>query len=188
MDNSKDYSEKSDIELVNLSLEDQENFIYLVDRYKGKLLSYIRRLTNIDPEECEDILQEVFIKIYLNLNDFDSDLKFSSWVYRIAHNEVISQYRKIKARPQGHKVSIDDSEVKELADEMEIDKKIDNKILREEIEKALVKIDVKYREVLVLKYFEEKNYQEISDIIKKPIGTVATYMRRGKKELKIKLK
>ena len=187
MENTLNYNEKSDIELVNLSLENQENFIYLVNRYKEKLLRYIRRLTNIDPEECEDILQEVFIKVYLNLNDFDKELKFSSWIYRITHNEVISHFRKTKVRPQGHKVAIDDDEVKFLADEINITKEIDTNILREQIETALVKLDLKYREVLTLKYFEEKNYKEISDIIKKPMGTVATYIKRGKEELRDQL-
>ncbi len=188
MENTLNYNEKSDIELVNLSLENQENFIYLVNRYREKLLRYIRRLTNVDPEECEDILQEVFIKVYLNLNDFDKDLKFSSWIYRITHNEVISHFRKIKVRPQGHKVAIDDDEVKVLADEIKVEKDIDIGLMREQIEKALIKIDVKYREVLVLKYFEERNYQEISDIIKRPIGTVATFIKKGKESLRDQLK
>ena len=105
----------SDAELVKLSLANQNDFLYLVDRYKGKLMNYIRRLTNINDDDAEDILQEVFIKVYLNLNDFNADLKFSSWIYRITHNQVISNHRRLKARPEGYAVNIDDQAALGLA-------------------------------------------------------------------------
>ena len=88
--------EKTDAELVELALENQAYFSDIVYRYQTKLTYYIRRLSNFPDEEIEDILQDVFIKVYKNLNDFDQSLKFSSWIYRITHNEVISKYRKIK--------------------------------------------------------------------------------------------
>lgn len=183
-----DYSGLTDTELVKLSLENQENFVYLVDRYKGKLSSYIKRLTNANNEDAEDILQEVFIKVYLNLNGFNKDLKFSSWVYRITHNQVISGHRKIKARPEGYAVNLDDQLAKNLAAETDIEGQADNKILQQVISVVLKKMDSKYREVLVLKYLEEKSYQEISDILKKPLGTVASLMNKAKQEFKSEFK
>jgi RNA polymerase sigma-70 factor (ECF subfamily) len=177
----------SDEELVRLTLADQDNFLYLVDRYKGKLLNYIRRLTNIDPEDAEDVLQEVFIKVYLNLNDFNSDLKFSSWIYRITHNQVISSHRKLKARPEGYAVNIDDEAARNLAADIDIVAGADAGILRSKIKQVLEKLESKYRDILVLKFLEEKNYQEISDIIKKPLGTVASMMNKAKQEFKREL-
>ena len=67
----------SDEEMVNLALKSQENFVIVINRYKNKLFNYIRRITNIRDEDAEDLLQDIFLKVYLNLNDFDSDLKFS---------------------------------------------------------------------------------------------------------------
>lgn len=174
----------SDKELVKLSLADQSNFLYLVNRYKGPLLGYIRRLTNVSLEDAEDTLQEIFIKVYLNLNGFNDDLKFSSWIYRIAHNQVISNHRKLKARPEGYKVNIEDGVVRHLAADIDIEGKVDLKLLRDNIFQILDKLDEKYREVLVLKFLEEKNYKEISDIIKKPPGTVASTISKAKKEFK----
>lgn len=177
----------SDEELVKLTLADKDNFLYLVDRYKGRLTSYIRRLTSISGEDAEDTLQEIFIKVYLNLNDFNSDLKFSSWIYRIAHNQVISNHRKLKARPEGYKVNIDDAVARSLAASVDIIADADLEILKSNIFKVLNKLEEKYREVLVLKFLEEKNYQEISDIIKKPPGTVASTINKAKREFKKEL-
>lgn len=177
----------SDAELVRLSLENQDNFLYLVDRYKGKLMNYIRRLTNINDDDAEDILQEVFIKVYLNLNDFNSDLKFSSWIYRITHNQVISAHRKLKARPEGYAVNIEDQAALSLAADIDIAAGADIGIMKENIVKVLNKLDQKYRDILILKFLEEKNYQEISDIIRKPTGTVASTINKAKQEFKKEL-
>jgi len=181
---TEEISKKTDSELVKLSLANQDDFVYLVDRYKGKLASYIKRLTNANTEDVEDILQEVIIKVYLNLNDFDKDLKFSSWIYRITHNQVISGHRKIKARPEGYAVNIDDKLANSLVAETDIKGQMDNKILQKTINSVLNKIDEKYRDVLVLKFLEEQSYQEISDILKKPLGTVASLMNRAKQEFR----
>ena len=180
-------SRLSDTELVKLTLVNQDNFVYLVDRYKGKLSSYIKRLTNANNEDAEDILQEVFIKVYLNLNDFNKDLKFSSWIYRITHNQVISGHRKLKARPEGYAVDLDDQLAKSRAAEIDIKGQVDVKILQTTINQVLDKLDVKYRDVLVLKFLEEKSYQEISDILKKPLGTVASLMNKAKLEFKLEV-
>jgi RNA polymerase sigma-70 factor (ECF subfamily) len=184
---SEQISQLTDTELVKLTLADQDNFVYLVNRYKGKLLSYIRRLTNVSDDDAEDILQEVFIKVYLNLNDFNKNLKFSSWIYRITHNQVISGHRKLKARPEGYAVNLDDQAAKNLMAEIDIKGQVDNKILQQTINSILEKINQKYRDVLVLKFLEEKSYQEISDILKKPLGTVASLMNKAKHEFKLEL-
>lgn len=178
-------SNLSDSELVKLTLENQDNFLYLVDRYKGKLSSYVKRLTNANNEDAEDIMQEVFIKVYLNLNDFNKDLKFSSWIYRITHNQVISGHRRLKARPEGYAVNLDDQLAKSLVAEIDIKGQVDNKILQITIIRVLDKLEPKYRDVLVLKFLEEKSYQEISDILKKPLGTVASLMNKAKQEFKL---
>jgi RNA polymerase sigma-70 factor (ECF subfamily) len=176
--------EKTDEELVIIILENQNAFSLVVDRYKDKLLRYIRRISSVSVEESEDMLQNIFIKVYLNLNEFDDSLKFSSWVYRIAHNEVIDNYRKRKSRPQLMDVDIKDSYVKELAGDTNILEELSREELKCEISEAINKLDLKFQEIIILKYIEEKDYQEISDIIKKPLGTVASRMNKAKAELK----
>ena len=178
--------EKTDQELVTLTLENQDNFLYIVNRYEKKLFYFILRISSVSNEEAQDLLQEIFIKIYQNLNDYDHSLKFSSWIYRIARNHVISHYRKNKNRQVLTSSEVNDEILDNLVSDFDVIKEIDNEISRKNIIEALNNINSKYREVIILKYFEEKSYEEISDIIKKPIGTVGTLINRAKKQLKEK--
>jgi len=174
----------SDEEIALLTLENQDYFLLIINRYKVKLFNFIKRITNASPEDAEDLLQEIFMKIYLNLNDFDRDLKFSSWTYAIARNQVISNHRKLQARAEGHSAFLEEANLENLMSDFDIRKSIDMKFVRENILKVLDKLDRKYREILVLKFLEEKNYKEISDITKRPIGTVGSLMNKAKKDFK----
>ncbi len=178
---------KTDQELVKLALEEKEYYIYLMQRYEGKLKRYIMRLLGGRQEDADDILQEVFIKVYKNLNDFDLDLKFSSWIYRIAHNETITFLRKINRRPTTYNFEIDAVKVKTLKEDLDIGKEIDKKKLAEDVLKIIATLDKKYQEVLLLRYIEDKDYREISDILKKPQGTVATILKKAKELFKEKI-
>ena len=91
---SEDLREKTDEELVALALKDPQVYASIMERYEEKLLRYIMRISVNSKEDAEDVLQDVFLSAYKNLNDFDQDLKFSSWIYRIAHNKVISHFFK----------------------------------------------------------------------------------------------
>lgn len=184
MINEKDLENKTDEQIVALTLKNQEYFLGIIKKYKIKLYNYIKRISNANPQDAEDILQDVFIKAYLNLNDFDTDLKFSSWIYRIAHNQVISEHRKKQARPEGYAVELEDINSQKFILDFDIEKNIDTQLLRKNIFKILDNLDEKYKEIIILKFFEEKSYQEISDIIQKPMGTVASLMNKAKKEFK----
>jgi len=178
-------SSMSDEEIVILALKDKALFSHIVVRYKDKLSSYIRRIGIRNEEDQKDVLQNIFIKVYRNLNGFDTSLSFSSWIYRIAHNEAISWYRRSHVRPEGHLVDEGDDILALVSShEDAADKKYDVKVNKEEVKKALTKLPDKYRDPLILRYFEHKEYEEISDILKIPSGTVGTLIHRGKAELK----
>lgn len=184
--NINDYQTKTDEELVKLTLEDQEIFYHLIKRYETKLLNYILRISSTNRETAEDILQEVFIKIYRNLNGFDPDLKFSSWAYRITHNETMSHFRKAKNKMQI--ASIDDEEnnnlVNLLKSTLDLKKEFCTKEIGLKVREAIANLSAKYSEILVLRYLEEKDYREISDILQIPMGTVATLVNRAKGKFK----
>jgi RNA polymerase sigma-70 factor (ECF subfamily) len=174
----------SDNDLVKLCLQEQDNFKYIILRYQNKFQQYIFRRTKVSKEDSEDLLQDIFIKIYLNLRDFDTSLKFSSWGYRIAHNEIISWYRKKKIRPQ---INFEDYEednfINFFREETDIEKQWGDKEVKKHIREAIEKLDEKYKDVIVLRFLEEKDYTEIGDILQIPTGTVSTLISRGKKEL-----
>lgn len=181
------FADKTDEELVLMTLENEDLFLHIMKRYEGKLMAYIIRISGFSKEDAEDVLQEVFIKAYINLNSFDNDLKFSSWIYRIAHNEAINTYRKKKVRPQ-NAMNLDDSFLSNLASDLKTDRDVDVEYLRLHINKILDRLDIKYKEILILRFWEDKDYKEISDILKKPMGTVATLVSRAKKAFQEEIK
>ncbi|MEI7498343.1 MAG: RNA polymerase sigma factor [Candidatus Falkowbacteria bacterium] len=170
----------SDEALVERVLTKSDYYACLVNRYSEALGRYVVRL-GANPVDAEDVLQEVFLNAYLHLNSFDKNLKFSSWLYRIAHNQTISAFRKTNVRPT---VELTDLEPwQEMARESCPGVKIDQAMLSQKVALALDRLDQKYREVLILKFFEDKDYNEMSDILKKPMGTIATLVNRAKKQL-----
>lgn len=183
----EDLKEKSDSQLVTLALKNQDYFEHLVDRYEKKLSRYVRRLTGLDTESIEDILQEAFIKIYINLNDYDEKYSFSSWAYRITHNEAINYLRKNK-KVITVPLETEDEEnanlIEVLKSEIDVAEEIAQKDIIERIRKAISLLPDKYREVLILRYMEDMNYEEISDVLRMPMGTVATTINRAKEKFK----
>lgn len=174
---------KTDEQIVVLTLKNQNYYLYLMKRYETKLLNYILKISNISREDAEDILQEVFIKAYQNLNDFDLNYKFSNWIYSIAHNTTISVFRKKKVRPQT--VSWEDKDLNNILEStLDAENTSLQKLTYKHILKITNQLPLKYKEVLILKFVEGKDYQEISDILHKPMGTIATLINRAKKSLK----
>ncbi|HOY56095.1 MAG TPA: RNA polymerase sigma factor [bacterium] len=168
--------DKTDEEIVLLTHEEEEYFACLIKRYEKRLLVYIKRLADLKIDEAEDILQETFIKTFYNLNDFDAGLKFSAWIYRIAHNETINFLRRNKIRAT---VFLTDEEWQKIAVDVDIKEKAGQKIDAEKIRNLLDKMEQKYQDVLVLKFLEGYDYKEISDILQKPMGTIATLIGRA---------
>jgi len=173
-------SQISDEELVVAIREkDRELYSEIIHRYKTKLSHYLRKFIQ-DSDELEDVLQDVFIKAYRNLYGFNSSKKFSPWIYRIAHNEGLNHIKKYSK----FAFSLDDTEYEVIDEKMHLDAKIDSKILKNKIAEELTKMKDKYREPIILYFFEQKSYEEISDIMHIPISTVGTLISRGKKNLK----
>lgn len=176
--------EKTDEELAACIIEDSAYFSCIIERYEDKLKRYVRRITNMTDDDVEDVLQEIFIKVYTNIQGFDTELSFSSWVYRIAHNTVISMHRKLQARPEGHLVDIEDDVIFNLIEDGSVEAEADVHYLRQHLLSAMDNMPQRYKDVLILRFFEEKDYREISDILQKPMGSVATLINRAKTRLK----
>lgn len=186
MSHDSNAAELSD-EMVAVQVQtDAAYFTHIVTRYEKPLERYLRRLGVSQLEDREDLLQDIFLKVYRNINRFDSRLKFSSWIYRIAHNETISLYRKVSVRPEGHLVADPDDIMRLVAANDPSSASLhDEKLNAEVIHAALYELPEKYRAALVLRYFEHKEYDEISDILRIPVGTVGTLVHRGKQRLKV---
>ena len=175
----------TDEEIVRRTLLDKEAFALLIERYEPKLLRYEERLGVGVREDREDILQNAFVKVYRNLNSFDPTLTFSSWMYRITHNEVMNFFRTKHARPQVILSEEGEALITELRDEdSDTTALTEHRLSSEELAKAFAKLEPKYRDVLVLRFFEDRSYTEMSDILLVPVGTVSTLLHRAKKALR----
>lgn len=173
----------SDEDIAELVSADKEYFGILIRRYEGRLSRYVRRIGGGTKESVEDVVQNIFIKAYVNIQSFRRDQKFSSWLYGIAHNECIDYWRRNKKHAG---ISLDEN--LELAAVLSSGEDIEKDLFRKEegerLRKVLELLPLKFREVLVLRYLEDKDYEEIGDILKKPVSTVGTLLHRAKSRLK----
>ena len=148
----------------------------IIERYQNKLLRYTHFMIN-NTDQCADIVQESFVKAYINLKGFDTKRKFSSWLYKIVHNETLNYIKK-------HKKQVIIAEDFDVPSDENIEEDFDKQIDVQKMEECLKQIHIKYSEPLILFYFEQKSYTEISEILRMPEGTVATRINRAKKIIK----
>lgn len=158
-----------------------EAFGELVLRYEVKLKRYARKFLSRE-EDIEDLVQDVFIKAYEHIQSFDTKLRFSPWIYRIAHNAFVNELR----RKSRYGLGLFDADAilpflpaAETADQKALDTEV-----RTELEEHLTALAPKYREVVVLHYFEDLSYQEISEVLQVSVNTVGVRMTRARAQLK----
>jgi len=134
------------------------------------------------PDDIQDIVQDVFVKAYVNIKSFDATRKFSPWIYRIAHNEFINALKKKKSEKLSF-IDFDTLLPHPIATET-ADADVGRQDLRHLLDECLEKMPMKYREPLILYYFEDMSYREISEVMHLPISTVGIRLQRGKLILK----
>jgi RNA polymerase sigma-70 factor (ECF subfamily) len=159
---------------------DSKNYGEIIKRYQGKLYGYLKNLTNQRQEEVEDLVEETLIAAYTNLYGFNNSQKFSSWIFRIAHNRAIDYFRKRRLKItniEDHEEILGDKQ--KLLEEIAIDGEKTKRI-----NEAIDNLELKYREVILLYFFEDKSYEEISDILHIPTNNVGVLLYRGKEKLK----
>lgn len=174
MNDSKKNPDEEIVEKVRAG--ERELYAVIIDRYQNKLLRYVMYLLN-DEHKAVDVVQETFIKAFINLNSFKVSMKFSSWIYRITHNEAMNAISKHK-----HELPMPDD--MDVASDENIEDMISKEEVKEMTTKCLAQIPVLYSEPLALFFLEERSYEEISDILRIPIGTVGTRINRAKVLLK----
>ncbi len=150
-------------------------------RYEAKLSRYGTKFLS-SPDNIEDIVQDVFVKAYHNIQSFDTGRRFSPWIYRIAHNAYVNALRSKSRLPitlpdfdtfVSHTVYEDPAELER--------ERVD---IKQMIDASLEKIPAKYKEILLLRYYEEMDYKEIADVLEVPMGTVSVRIKRAKNALK----
>lgn len=179
---------RSDEEILK-DIEDPEKSLYafkeLIDKYKVKLYWHIRKIV-IDHNDTDDILQNVFIKVWKNINTFKGQSKLYTWLYRIATNESLNF---LKRKKRYFFIPIDVE--KSLLEKLETDPYFNGDETDKEFQKAILTLPEKQRIVFSMRYFDELTYEEIAEILKTSVGALkASYhhaVKKIEKYLNVKL-
>lgn len=172
-----EYNEKETIALLQDPLYQREAFERIVKEYSEQLYWQIRRMV-FSHDDANDLLQNTFVKAWLNIEYFRGEAKMSTWLYRIALNECLTFLNKQRANNQ---LSIDEMNV-EMLSSLESDPYFDGDSIQKVFLKAVQSLPEKQRIVFNLKYFKEMKYEEISEIIGTSVGALkASYHHAVKK-------
>ena len=172
----------SDRELIAAALEgDQTALTALLERYRGPLIAHLMGYVRV-LEDAEDICQKSFLKVYMNIDKYDSSYAFSTWLYNIARNEAVDHLRR-KSNSIAPLLVEQEGDAAEVAGADNPEEKI---ILDQAIAKSLEnlsRLPETYREVAELRFLRDLSYEDISRILSLPMGTVKTRIRRARKLL-----
>lgn len=161
---------------------DQLSYTVLVNRYWQRLVGYVRRLLP-GSSDAEDIVQDALIKAYVNLKSFNPDRRFSPWIYRIVHNAFVDHVKSRQRDPLPffdpdvlfpHPVAPDNPHAE-----------VETASIRKILDGHLGQLDSRYREPLVLRYYQHLSYRDIAEVLRIPIGTVSIRIKRGLERLRI---
>jgi RNA polymerase sigma-70 factor (ECF subfamily) len=165
---------------VRIQGGDHESIGFLIERYEKKLLRYGHKFLSAR-EDIEDIVQDVFVSAYQNIQSFDPSQTFSPWIYRIAHNALVNALRKSTRRPF---LPFDfDALVAHVVYEDPAESERERRDMQAMIDVGLDTISPKYKEILILYYLEDLSYKEIADVLHVPQGTVGIRLSRARSQL-----
>lgn len=190
-----DYKSLTDQEIVTLARQGREvAYRELIGRYQRPVFSLIYRLVR-DREKSEDLAQETFIKVLNALDRYDPAYKFSSWIFKIAHNTSLDHLRKkdpatlsLDGSPHAQTAAeIEASTLDAVSHDENPEEFTASRELGGYIEAAVAKLRPEYRTAIILCHVEGRPYEEIAEIMEVPLGTVKTYIHRARGELKIHL-
>jgi len=189
--NENDLNNLSDEELI-LEFQRTNNeraFNLLVKRFKNPLINYVYRFLG-DYDSCVDVIQDTFVKVYRYKDRYTEVAKFSTWIYTIATNLAKTEYQRRKRVKtfsiSGFGEEENNYEIKDNS--FRPDKSVDSLYKEEQIQKALLKVKIVYREPVILRDIQGMTYEEIADILNIEVGTVKSRINRGRKRLQKLLK
>ena len=155
----------------------REAFSTLVREYQQRIYSIVRKMV-ISHDDADDIVQEVFVKVWHNVENFKGDSSLFTWVYRIAVNESLMFLRK-RRRQQWFGSDI----TEELENALISDKYVDADEIQQKLQKAILRLPDKQRLVFNLKYFEDLSYEEIAEITETTVGSLKASFHHATKKI-----
>lgn len=181
----------TDAELVTRACAGREDgFEELVRRYQRPIVTYVYRMTG-DYEAALDLAQEVFIKVYNSLARYDSEYKFSTWIYRIAHNSAIDHLRRNSKKLEELETRNSEGETyarpQVVSARPSPEQESERAERRTEIEAVVQQLPHAYRELIALRHAHDMSYDEIAEVTGLPLGTVKNRIFRAREALRVAL-
>lgn len=178
--------ENTDGELITKSITGREDsFEELVRRYHRPITNYVyRMLSNYDASL--DVSQEIFIKVYNSMSRYSPEYRFSTWLYKIAHNAAIDYLRRNSNHEQSLEIENEDGtyQVQYESKRLNPEQEREHSEWREEIETVVKKLPAGYRELIILRHNQDLSYDEIAEITNLPLGTVKNRLFRAREMMR----
>jgi RNA polymerase sigma-70 factor (ECF subfamily) len=175
-----------DVELVQTAVAGREaSFEELVSRYQRPIAAYVYRMVG-DYDSALDLTQEVFIKVYNSLSRYRSEFKFSTWIYKIAHNAAIDHLRRHAVREHALTGSVDGDRAEVAIESRRLtpEQESERRERCSEIESVVQLLQPSYRELIVLRHSHDLSYDEIAEVTGLPLGTVKNRLFRAREAMR----
>jgi RNA polymerase sigma-70 factor (ECF subfamily) len=182
----RDLSAVSDRELVATAVSGFDgSFEELVRRYQRPISAYVYRMVG-NYESALDLTQEIFIKVYNSLQRYRSEFKFSTWIYKIAHNSAVDHLRRTATREQSLSVGRegDQFDLPVESGRLSPEQESERKERRGEIESVVRALPANYRELIILRHSQDLSYEEIVEVTGLPLGTVKNRLFRAREMMR----
>jgi RNA polymerase sigma-70 factor, ECF subfamily len=183
---AQNFASATDSDLVATAINGAEgSFEELVRRYQRPISAYVYRMVG-NYESALDLTQEIFIKVYGSLRKYRSEFKFSTWIYKIAHNAAVDHLRRSSTREQS---LINNSETDQFELPIESgrpspEQESERKERRVEIESVVRALPASYRELIILRHSQDLTYEEIVEVTGLPLGTVKNRLFRAREMMR----
>ena len=183
---SRDLASVADRDLVATAVTGVEgSFEELVRRYQRPIAAYVYRMVG-NYESALDLTQEIFIKVYNSLERYRAEFKFSTWIYKIAHNAAVDHLRRTATREQSLVVGCegDQFELPIESGRLSPEQESERRERRVEIETVVRALPANYRELIVLRHSQDLSYEEIVEVTGLPLGTVKNRLFRAREMMR----
>jgi len=182
----RDLTAVSDRDLVATAVSGVEgSFEELVRRYQRPISAYVYRMVG-NYESALDLTQEIFIKVYSSLRRYRAEFKFSTWIYKIAHNSAVDHLRRNATREQSLVIGTegDQFDLPLESGRLSPEQESERKERRVEIESVVRALPSNYRELIILRHSQDLSYEEIVDVTGLPLGTVKNRLFRAREMMR----
>jgi RNA polymerase sigma-70 factor (ECF subfamily) len=183
---AQDFASANDSDLVATAINGAEgSFEELVRRYQRPISAYVYRMVG-NYESALDLTQEIFIKVYGSLRKYRSEFKFSTWIYKIAHNAAVDHLRRSSTREQSlfNSNDTDHFELPIESGRLSPEQESERKERRVEIESVVRALPASYRELIILRHSQDLTYEEIVEVTGLPLGTVKNRLFRAREMMR----